>query len=118
MTPLDNPDAVFSGSATTYGKPIGMSGPGRIRVLIRRLLKRKPYSQRFLLNVTYRDWSTRAQITHIDTEKFSIRDMCERILAGENVRSVECAELLFKARKSFGADYDPEAVFRTLKAAS
>lgn len=114
MTPMDNPDAVFSGSATSYGKPLGAGGPGRWRVLLRRLLKRKPYSQRFLIHVTYRDWTTRTSTAHLDTEKFSIRDLCEKILENENVRAVECGELLFKARKSFGADYDPANILKAL----
>lgn len=115
MSPLDTPDAVVSGSATWYGKPLGLAGPGWFQRFVARLLRRKPVSQRFMLRITYRDWSERVEFVTLEPGKFSIREFVSRVMEGESVRIVECAEVLFKGRKSFGADYDPANWLGALK---
>lgn len=105
LTPMDTPDAVISAGHYGYGQPYGLDGPNWLRRLLRRLLRRRPATQRFLLRITYRDYRERCEVVHL--KPGLIREFVGRLLAAETVRSVECAELLFKGRKSFGADYDP-----------
>ena len=111
--PYDTPDAVISASHRYYGKPFGLKGPGRLRTWLQKLLRRKPISQHFLLRITYREGSERCETVHFDAG--AITEFVEKLLAAETVRSVEVAELLFKGRKSFGADYDPANMLKAVR---
>lgn len=114
--PYDTPDAVISGSHRYYGKPLGLK-PGFIfRDWFRKLLRRKPETQHFMLRIIYREWQERVEVVHFAPGL--ILPFVDKLLAAPQIRQVFVSEMLFHGRKSFGADYDPERMFEFLKSAA
>lgn len=111
-TPLDNPDAIISGSVRGYGRPYGVLGPPKWRIVLNRLLRRRPISQRFLLQVIYRDYTERTTTIHLDPGM--LNEVLEKLWEAPLVRQVFVGEILYKSRKSFGADFDPENLTKFL----
>ncbi len=79
----------------------------------RRRLGMTPLEQTFLLYVVYREWQERHELVTLPVGM--VNEMADRLLSSPHVRKLYVAELWLKARKSFGADYDPERMFAMLK---
>jgi len=114
-SPLDIPDAVVSGSRTHYRRLDG----GRwfaLKVWLAKVLRRPMPSQRFLVRIIYREWQEKCEVVHLNAGM--IGPFVQKLMAAPLVRQVFVAELCFKGRKSFGADYDPDKLFEFIKSAA
>lgn len=127
--PYETPDAVMSMRRFTYGRPLGLGGRTKWRrrldqtkELCRRLWCKlrygyvpgssKDYYQRFVLVITYRDYTQRIHPIHLQED--AILGFVDQLMAAPTVRGVEVGELLLKTSKSFGEDYNPDKAFEYL----
>ncbi len=68
------------------------------------------------MHVIYRDGGARTE--RVNFYPGEIGPFLASLSDAPIIRSIECAELLVKSRKSFGADYDPSRWLDALKAAT
>jgi len=103
--PYETPDAVISMGLQTYGRPKGFKRLHRLVSWSLGKLKWKLPMQTIMVRVVFRDYRERVEVVQFPVG--TVQPFVEKLLEKPQVRQVYVAELLFKGRKSFGADYDP-----------